>query len=85
MWYEADVELIDAPISFIWVKKYSSCTHTTNGLEYGIISDIDDTIVKTTATDFLAMAKTPFLQRPYTTSIRWRFRILQISSVRKKW
>ena len=62
LWHEIEVELIDAPYAF---KK--NITSTANILvppgdaEYGIISDIDDTIVKTSATDLFAMARITFL------------------------
>jgi phosphatidate phosphatase APP1 len=62
LWHEIDVELIDAPYAFT-----KNITSTANILvppddaEYGIISDIDDTIVKTSATDLFAMARITFL------------------------
>jgi phosphatidate phosphatase APP1 len=62
LWHEVEVELIDAPYAFT-----KNITSTANILvppenaEYGIISDIDDTIVKTSATDIFAMARITFL------------------------
>lgn len=58
MWHEVDVELTDSPISFA-----QGLTGTAHVLvppadaEYGIISDIDDTVVKTGATSLLAMSR----------------------------
>ena len=67
MWYEADVELIDAPISFSpGLKSTAHVLIPPMDSEYGIISDIDDTIVKTTATDLLAMAKNTFFHNAHT-------------------
>jgi len=67
MWYEADVELIDAPTSFSpGLKSTAQVLIPAMDSEYGIISDIDDTIVKTTATDLLAMAKNTFFHNAHT-------------------
>ena len=67
MWYEADVELIDAPISFSpGLKSTAHVLIPPMDSEYGIMSDIDDTIVKTTATDLLAMAKNTFFHNAHT-------------------
>ena len=67
MWYEADVELIDAPISFSpGLKSTAHVLIPPMDAEYGIISDIDDTIVKTTATDLLAMARNTFFHNAHT-------------------
>ena len=67
MWYEADVELIDAPTSFSpGLKNTAHILIPPIDSEYGIISDIDDTIVKTTATDLLAMAKNTFFHNAHT-------------------
>lgn len=67
MWHEIDVELIDAPVPF---KAGLKCTAEVLvpplDAEYGIISDIDDTIVQTSATDVLKMARTVFLNNART-------------------
>lgn len=67
MWHEVQIELIDAPF------KFKQGLNTTAEVlvppldaEYGIISDIDDTIVKTTATNLLAMSRNTFLHNAYT-------------------
>ena len=62
-----EVELIDAPISFLpGLKSTAHVLIPPMDSEYGIISDIDDTIVKTTATDLLAMAKNTFFHNAHT-------------------
>ena len=62
LWHDVDVELVDAPYSF--TKNISTTANILvppDDAEYGIISDIDDTIVKTSATDLFAMARITFL------------------------
>jgi phosphatidate phosphatase APP1 len=67
MWYEVAVELTEAPISFSpGLKSTADVLIPPMDSEYGIISDIDDTIVKTTATDLLAMAKNTFFHNAHT-------------------
>lgn len=67
MWFEVPVELLESPIGFA-----QGLTTTADVLlppadaEYGIISDIDDTVVKTTATSLLAMAKNTFLHNAHS-------------------
>lgn len=67
MWYEVDVELVDAPYSFSGsIKDTASVLVPPSDAEYGIISDIDDTIVKTTATSLLAMSRNTFLHNAHS-------------------
>jgi phosphatidate phosphatase APP1 len=67
MWYEVDVELTGAPVQISSsIKNIAHVLVPPIDAEYGIISDIDDTIVKTTATDLLAMAKNTFFHNAYT-------------------
>jgi phosphatidate phosphatase APP1 len=67
MWHEIDIELSDAPVPF-----EAGLTGTSQVLvppadaEYGIISDIDDTIIHTSATDILAMSRKVFLHNART-------------------
>jgi phosphatidate phosphatase APP1 len=68
MWHEVDIELIEAPY-----YAYSSGMKSTAEVlvppadaEYGIISDIDDTVVKTTATNLLAMSRNTFFHNAHT-------------------
>jgi phosphatidate phosphatase APP1 len=61
-WFEIDVELVDAPYAFTEnIKSTAKVLTPPPDSEYGIISDIDDTIVKTSATDLFAMARITFL------------------------
>ncbi len=67
MWYEVDVELIETPIPRLSPSKATAYVLVPPvDAEYGIISDIDDTIVKTTATNLLAMARNTFLHNAHT-------------------
>jgi len=67
MWHEVDIELIEAPLSFS-----GEITGTAHVLvppadaEYGIISDIDDTVIKTTATNLLAMSRNTFFHNAHS-------------------
>jgi phosphatidate phosphatase APP1 len=67
MWHEIDVELIDAPYGFTsGIKETADVLVPPADAEYGIISDIDDTIVKTTATSLLAMSRNTFFHNAHT-------------------
>src|SRR5687768_2163743 len=67
MWYEVGVELIEAPYSFTEIIKNTAFVLVPPAdAEYGIISDIDDTIVKTTATNLLAMSRNTFLHNAHS-------------------
>lgn len=58
MWHEVDVELVGAPWSFTpGLKSTAHVLVPPADAEYGIISDIDDTVVKSTATNLLAMSR----------------------------
>lgn len=67
LWHNFDVELVDAPYSFSkGIKSTASVLIPPLDAEYGIISDIDDTIVKTSATDMIAMARITFLNNAFS-------------------
>jgi phosphatidate phosphatase APP1 len=67
LWHMLDVELIDAPYSFSKnIKSTASILIPPPDAEFGIISDIDDTIVKTSANDLLAMARITFLNNAFS-------------------
>lgn len=67
MWYEARVQLLDAPVAFKPpVTSIAEILIPPDDAEYGVISDIDDTIVKTTATNLLAMSRNTFLHNAHT-------------------
>lgn len=67
LWHEINIELLHAPIPFEQgIKTFAEVMIPPVDAEYGIISDIDDTIVKTTATNLLAMSRTTFLNNART-------------------
>lgn len=67
MWHELEVELIDSPYSFSkGIKSMAHILVPPADAEYGIISDIDDTVVKTGATNLLAMSRNTFLNNALT-------------------
>ena len=67
MWHEIDIELTEAPVPFTpGLKSTAEVLVPPLDAEYGIISDIDDTIIKTSATDILAMSRKVFLHNART-------------------
>lgn len=67
MWHELEVELIESPYSFSpGIRNTAHVLVPPADAEYGIISDIDDTIVKTTATNLLAMSRNTFFHNAHT-------------------
>lgn len=67
MWHEIDVELFEAPVDFkAGLKCEAQVLVPPIDAEYGIISDIDDTVVHTSATDVLAMSRKVFLHNAKT-------------------
>lgn len=67
MWHEIDVELVEAPVPFQpGLKSTAEILVPPADAEYGVISDIDDTIIHTSATDILAMSRTVFLHNART-------------------
>ena len=67
MWHEVPVELVASPYGFTPdLKTEAEVLVPPADAEYGIISDIDDTIIKTTATDLLAMSRNTFFHNAYT-------------------
>jgi phosphatidate phosphatase APP1 len=67
MWHEVEVELTESPYSFSpGIKSTASVLVPPVDAEYGVISDIDDTIVKTTATNLLAMSRNTFFHNAHT-------------------
>lgn len=67
MWHEIDIELMEAPVPFTHgLKCTSEVLVPPLDAEYGIISDIDDTVVHTSATDVLAMSRKVFLHNART-------------------
>jgi len=67
IWHEVETELVDAPYAFTpGIKSTAHVLIPPADAEYGIISDIDDTIVKTTATNLLAMSRNTFFHNAHT-------------------
>jgi phosphatidate phosphatase APP1 len=66
MWHGIDIELLEAPIPFEAIRCQAEVLIPPADAEYGVISDIDDTIVRTSATDVLAMSRTVFLNNSRT-------------------
>ena len=67
LWHPIPLELISAPLPIeAGLKVHAEVMIPPPDAEYGIISDIDDTIVKTTATSLLAMSRTTFLNNART-------------------
>ena len=67
IWHQVHVSLEDAPIPHAkGIKVVAEVLVPPIDAEYGIISDIDDTIVETSATNVLAMSRTVFLHNART-------------------
>lgn len=67
LWHNIRLELLDAPVPHDkGLVAHAEVMIPPPDAEYGIISDIDDTIVRTTATDLLAMSRTTFLNNART-------------------
>ena len=67
MWHEIDIELVKAPVPFqSGLKSFAEVLVPPADAEYGVISDIDDTIIHTSATDILAMSRKVFLHNART-------------------
>lgn len=67
MWHEVGIELIEAPLDFApGLKNTAHVLVPPPDAEYGIISDIDDTVVKTTATNLLAMSRNTFFHNAHS-------------------
>jgi phosphatidate phosphatase APP1 len=67
MWHEIDVELTGSPFGFSpGIKSTAHVLVPPLDAEYGIISDIDDTVVKTNATNLLAMSRNTFFHNAHS-------------------
>lgn len=67
LWHPIPLQLLHAPIPFEQgLQVHAEVMIPPPDAEYGIISDIDDTIVKTGATDLLAMSRITFLNNART-------------------
>ena len=67
LWHPIPVQLVSAPIPFdASLEVMAEVMIPPADAEYGIISDIDDTVVKTGATNLLAMSRATFLHNAKT-------------------
>jgi phosphatidate phosphatase APP1 len=66
LWHDVDIELLEAPWPSLPVKATAQVLIPPADAEYGIISDIDDTIIKTSATNLLAMSRNTFFHNAHT-------------------
>lgn len=67
LWHKIPLRLISAPIPFdSSLQVAAEVMIPPADAEYGIISDIDDTVVQSSATDFFAMGKTVLLNNART-------------------
>jgi phosphatidate phosphatase APP1 len=67
MWFEVEIFLEDAPLPFqAGLSAVAEVLVPPSDAEYGIISDIDDTIVRTGATSLLAMSRNTFFHNAHT-------------------
>jgi len=67
IWHHITVELLEAPISVPeGLQARAEILVPPPDAEYGIISDIDDTIIKTDATDLITMSGNVFLHNART-------------------
>ena len=67
LWHRIPLQLVDAPIPFdASLEAYAEVMIPPLDAEYGVISDIDDTVIKTAATNMLAMGKTVLLNNART-------------------
>lgn len=57
LWHSAEIKLLEAPVPKVEnIKASARIMVPPENCEYGIISDIDDTVLKTNAVNFLKMA-----------------------------
>ncbi len=67
LWHQVQLRIMDAPVPFdADAVAHAEVLIPPTDAEYGIISDLDDTVVKTGATDLLAMSRTVFLSNSRT-------------------
>jgi phosphatidate phosphatase APP1 len=65
-WNEADLELIRSPVNDIKYETTCDILIPPPDADFGIISDIDDTIIETGATNFISAFKNTFLKNPHS-------------------
>lgn len=65
-WHEATLTLLDAPLEFEAVRQNGRVLVPPASADYGVISDIDDTILQSSATNYLHAARLLLLQNART-------------------
>ncbi len=66
-WVEIDLELLEPPMGYAGtVRAQGRALLISPGAMFGVISDIDDTVVYTGATSLFRMARTVFLRNAHT-------------------
>ena len=67
LWHQIPLQLVSAPIAFEKdLQVFAEVMIPPPDAEYGIISDIDDTVIQSSATNLLAMGKTVLLNNART-------------------
>jgi phosphatidate phosphatase APP1 len=66
LWHPVKLKILDSPIPWKDEMYTAEVLVPPVDAEFGVISDIDDTIVETSATKILAMAKTVFLNSAHS-------------------
>ncbi|MFC5283499.1 App1 family protein [Pedobacter alpinus] len=66
LYHLVSLKIIEAPIPFTKDNFIAEVMVPPVDAEFGVISDIDDTVIKTSATKILAMAKTVFLNNAHS-------------------
>jgi phosphatidate phosphatase APP1 len=67
LWHPVPLQLVSAPIPFnAGLQVFAEMMIPPPDAEFGIISDVDDTIIKTGATNLLAMSRATFLHNAKT-------------------
>ncbi len=66
LYHLVSLKIIDSPIPFVPQTFIAEVLVPPTDAEFGVISDIDDTVIQTSATKILAMAKTVFLNNAHS-------------------
>ena len=66
LWHPVSLKIEDSPIPWEDQEYIAEVLVPPVDAEFGVISDIDDTVIQTSATKFLAMAKTVFLNNAHS-------------------
>jgi len=66
LWHPVSLKIKDSPIPWEDQEYIAEVLVPPVDAEFGVISDIDDTVIQTSATKFLAMAKTVFLNNAHS-------------------